>query len=377
MKPLDNARSMSASHLTNRGSQLVVSDLFVQYRGKLRPHVLQGLTFALQANTVGCLLGPSGCGKTTALRAIAGFLPVQQGSVCLDGQILADHRTFTEPEDRGIGVVFQDFALFPHLTVAQNITFGLSHWPSHERKNRLDNMLELADLGSIAKRFPHELSGGQQQRVALARALAPEPRLLLLDEPFSSLDPELRERLAQEVRLLLKATQTTALLVTHDQHEAFAMADEIGVMRNGKIEQWAQPYSLYHQPASQFVADFVGQGVFLKGHWDSDQRLIHVELGELPVNDAREIEAAIRAADASGDVKVLLRPDDIEHDDASPIQATVQRKAFRGAEFIYTLTLPSGAQILALVPSHHDHAIGESIGIRFKADHVVVFPLTD
>jgi iron(III) transport system ATP-binding protein len=342
--------------------------------------VLNGLSFALERGTIGCLLGPSGCGKTTALRAIAGFLPVDSGQILLDGRLLSSANQKIDPEDRGVGVVFQDFALFPHLTVRQNIAFGLSKTTKNEAKQRIDELLALTAIEAIAERFPHELSGGQQQRVALARALAPSPALLLMDEPFSSLDPDLRERLAQEVRALLKAARTTALLVTHDQHEAFAMADRIGVMRAGRIEQWDTPYALYHQPASVFVADFIGQGVLLPGQLNvtqdaSQQASIKVELGSLPMQDSDEIIAAKRAANADGQLRVLLRPDDIEHDDDSPVRAQVLRKAFRGAEFIYTLRLPSGAELLALVPSHHNHDIGEHIGIRFNADHVVVFPL--
>lgn len=342
--------------------------------------VLNGLSFSLERGTIGCLLGPSGCGKTTALRAIAGFLPIDSGQILLDGRLLSAANQKIDPEDRGVGVVFQDFALFPHLTVRQNIAFGLSKAAKTEAKHRIEELLTLADIEAIADRFPHELSGGQQQRVALARALAPSPALLLMDEPFSSLDPDLRERLAQEVRTLLKAAQTTALLVTHDQHEAFAMADRIGVMRSGRIEQWDTPYALYHQPASEFVADFVGQGVLLRGQFTvaegaSTQASIKVELGSLPMHDTVEIMAAKQAANVDGQLRVLLRPDDVEHDDDSPVRAQVLRKAFRGAEFIYTLRLPSGAELLALVPSHHNHDIGEDIGIRFNADHVVVFPL--
>jgi iron(III) transport system ATP-binding protein len=342
--------------------------------------ILNGLSFTLERGSIGCLLGPSGCGKTTALRAIAGFLPVDSGQIQLNNRLLSAANQTIDPEHRGVGVVFQDFALFPHLNVRQNIAFGLSKVSQQIANQRIDELLSLAAIETIADRFPHELSGGQQQRVALARALAPSPALLLMDEPFSSLDPELRERLAQEVRLLLKAANTTALLVTHDQHEAFAMADRIGVMRSGRIEQWDTPYALYHQPASEYVADFIGQGVLLPGRLIEEQNAsspmsIKVELGSLPIHNQDEITAARQAANLEGRLRVLLRPDDVEHDDNSSVRAEVVRKAFRGAEFIYTLRLPSGAELLALVPSHHDHDIGEDIGIRFNADHVVVFPL--
>jgi iron(III) transport system ATP-binding protein len=225
--------------------------------------------------------------------------------------------------------------------------------------------LALVSLSGQGHKYPHELSGGQQQRVALARALAPRPHLLLLDEPFSNLDVELRERLSLEVRAILKETGTAAILVTHDQHEAFAVADVVGIMHAGCIEQWDTPYNLYHRPATRHVADFVGQGVFLPGRV-LGAASVDIELGTLGCRLPQDV-----AGDET--VDILLRPDDIMHDDAAPLQAEVVAKAFRGAEFLYTLQLPSGARVLSLVPSHHNHAIGEMIGIRLDVDHVVAF----
>lgn len=230
-------------------------------------------------------------------------------------------------------------------------------------------MRELAGQGG---KFPHELSGGQQQRVALARALAPKPHLLLLDEPFSNLDVDLRERLSLEVRDIIKQAGITAILVTHDQHEAFAVADEIGIMHQGRIQQWDTPYNLYHRPANRFVADFVGQGVFMQGDV-LNPRQVKIELGTLSGSIPTDCGMGCAACGKGCHVSVLLRPDDIVHDDASPTQAEVVSKAFRGAEFLYTLRLPSGVRVLSLVPSHHNHAIGEKIGIRLDVDHVVVF----
>jgi iron(III) transport system ATP-binding protein len=238
-------------------------------------------------------------------------------------------------------------------------------------------MLVLTGLEGSAEKFPHQLSGGQQQRVALARALAPKPRMLLMDEPFSSLDIELRERLAIEVRGILKREGMTAMIVTHDQHEAFAMADRVGVMADGAIAQWDTPYNLYHRPANRFVADFIGQGIFLPGTVLSDTK-VEIELGVLHGKIPTDCDAAGCAQCAhSCYVDVLIRPDDLVHDDESPMQAVVESKLFRGGDFLYTLTLPSGAQALSLVPSHHDHAIGERIGIRLAVDHVVAFRRTD
>jgi iron(III) transport system ATP-binding protein len=328
--------------------------------------VVRGLSFTTDSGAIGCLLGPSGCGKTTVLRCLAGFEHVQGGSIALSGRVVSEPGRIVPPEARRIGMVFQDYALFPHLCVAANVGFAFGRRPTPAQRRRVQEMLALVGLEDASGTYPHELSGGQQQRVALARALAPEPDLLLLDEPFSNLDIDLRERLSVEVRAIIKATGTTAILVTHDQHEAFAMADEIGIMHEGRIEQWDAPYDLYHQPSTRFIADFVGQGVFLPGIVAGPARVI-TELGEL------DTVAPLLAADGLA-VDLLVRPDDIVHDDAAPRQAEVVAKAFRGADFLYTLVLPSGSRVLSLVPSHHNHAIGEKIGIRLGIDHVVAFP---
>lgn len=330
------------------------------------PSVIRGFDFTLQQGEIACLLGASGCGKTTALRAIAGFLPIFEGEIRLDGQVVSRAGLQVPPEVRRIGVVFQDYALFPHLNVGRNIAFGLRYLGRKAASERVKEMLELVGLEHLDERFPHELSGGQQQRIALARALAPAPRLLLLDEPFSNLDVDLRERLSLEVRDILKRSGTTAILVTHDQNEAFAMADRIGVMRDGCIEQIDLSYTLYHQPATRYVADFVGMGVFLKGRIHCAGQL-STELGIL------KLEGALANSACGRELDVLIRPDDIVHDDHSKQTATVIRRAFRGAQFLYTLRLDSGDQVMALVPSHHDHPPGSRIGIRLELDHVVAF----
>jgi iron(III) transport system ATP-binding protein len=338
-----------------------------------RKQVPKDVNISLKAGQIGCLLGPSGCGKTTALRLIAGFERLESGAIYLDGKAVSHPGAQVPPEKRRVGLVFQDFALFPHLTVAANIGFGLGQAKGADREHRIREMLDLVGLVREAAAYPHQLSGGQQQRVALARALAPRPRLLLLDEPFSSLDVDLREKLALEVRDILNQEGITALLVTHDQHEAFAMADKVGVMHEGVIQQWDSPYKLYHQPANRFVADFVGQGVLLPGVVMSAHQ-VKIELGPLQCTKAGGKEGGDCLGFGIGaEVEVLIRPDDILHDDASPLQAEVERRAFRGAELLYTLRLPSGARVLTQVPSHHDHAIGEKIGIRLDVDHVVAF----
>jgi iron(III) transport system ATP-binding protein len=342
---------------------LIVENISQAYGDKV---VLSGLSFRLPAGSIGCLLGPSGCGKTTALRCVAGFEDVADGRILANGQVLSRPGETVAPERRGMGMVFQDYALFPHLNVADNVAFGLKGLSAAERRRRADEVLEVVGLAAQGGVYPDELSGGQQQRVALARALAPRPGLLLLDEPFSSLDVGMRVRLGSEIRDILKQLGITALLVTHDQAEAFAVADEIGVMRDGRLEQWDSAYNLYHRPASRFVAEFVGEGSFIPGQVETDGR-VSVELGRLDAPEGNGL--------APGDeVEVLLRPDDVVHEDGSQTDALVLRKAFRGASILYTLGLPSGQRVLALVPSHHDHRVGERIGIRLEADHVVVFP---
>lgn len=362
------------SAIPDSSAYLKVEAIRVGYQlGRQTHEIVHQLSFALPRGEIACLLGQSGCGKTTVLRAIAGFEPLMDGRIILGGKELSNAQYTAAPETRQVGVVFQDYALFPHLSVGDNIGFGLRTLSTTERHARITKLLALVGLASQEKKFPHELSGGQQQRVALARALAPQPDLLLLDEPFSNLDVDLRERLASEVRDILKEIGTTAVLVTHDQHEAFAIADQIGVMQNGAIVQWDSAYNLYHRPATRFVADFIGLGVFTSGTIDAGQQTVNIELGALPLCHGMES----CDANAQGQVDVLLRADDVVHDDSSPLQAEVVRKAFRGADFLYTLKLPSGQQLLALVPSHHDHAVGERIGIRLEADHVVTFSKTD
>jgi iron(III) transport system ATP-binding protein len=350
-------------------NQLEVQGLHHGYNGT---EVVRGLDFTLPQGAIGCLLGPSGCGKTTVLRCIAGFEAIRAGSIRLNGILVSGPGAMLPPERRHIGMVFQDYALFPHLPVERNIAFGLHAVPPAQRDARVRELAELAGLAEVLRSYPHELSGGQQQRVALARALAPRPELLLLDEPFSNLDVALRERLSLEVREIIKASGATAVLVTHDQHEAFAMADEIGVMREGRIVQWDSAYNLYHRPANRFVADFVGQGVFLPAKV-LNSRQVEIELGVLEGDVPTACQVGCDACGKGCLTDILLRPDDVMHDDTAPTRAEVVHKAFRGAEILYTLRLDSGRKVLAMVPSHHNHALGERIGIRLDVDHVVAF----
>lgn len=352
---------------------LEVSQLQVHYPNRPTPAVA-GVSFGLRAGDIGVLIGPSGCGKTTLLRAVAGLEHASAGEIKLAKVTVSSVNTFVPAESRRIGMVFQDYALFPHLDVAHNVAFGIHHLPKAERMARVAEVLELVDLPDTAKRYPHELSGGQQQRVALARALAPKPQLLLLDEPFSNLDVDLRERLAHELRAILKKANATALFVTHDQLEAFAIGDVIGVMHEGKLHQWADAYTLYHRPATRFVADFIGHGVFAKAQVElhDDDGGLHKHV-VTPLGELHDISPAVLEALPVGECDVLLRADDIVHDDNAPTKAQIIRKAFRGSEFLYTLKLKTGETVVAHVPSHHDHQLGEWIGIRAEVDHVVTF----
>ena len=349
---------------------LQIDQVEVRYPGAARAAV-QGASLALNAGDIGVLIGPSGCGKTTLLRAVAGLEHVSSGEIRLASELVSSARVDVPPEQRRIGMVFQDYALFPHLDVARNVGFGLRHLNAADRASRVAQVLALVDLAGSEQRFPHELSGGQQQRVALARAMAPAPRLLLLDEPFSNLDVDLRERLAHELRGILKNAGATALFVTHDQLEAFAIGDQIGVMHDGRLHQWDDAYSLYHRPATRFVADFIGHGVFVPARIVHDAAGTHVQT---PLGELRDhAECPLPEAYPDGRCDLLLRADDIVHDDHAPVKARIVRKAFRGSEFLYTLQLASGETVLAHVPSHHDHHVGEWIGIQPEVDHVVVF----
>jgi iron(III) transport system ATP-binding protein len=324
--------------------------------------VIRGLNFSLGQGEIGCLLGASGCGKTTALRAVAGFESIDEGEIHVGGRLVSSPGRMTPPEKRSVGMVFQDHALFPHLTVAGNVSFGLRRLSAEQRRDRIQSLLELTGLSGLDERFPHELSGGQQQRVALARALAPEPSVLLMDEPFSNLDTRLRRRMGEEVRGMLKARGTTTLLVTHDQQEAFALADRIGLLKDGRMLQWDSPYQLYHRPASRYVAAFTGRGSYLVAKVQGED-LIHA-LGRSPLPEERP---------RGEEVALLIRPDDIRPDPTGR-RARVVARQFQGADILYRLRLEGGEEVTALFPSHDDFEVNASIGVELDAQHLVLFP---
>lgn len=330
-----------------------------------RPAV-QGISFSAREGEILCLLGPSGCGKTTILRAIAGFEPVRSGHLFLSGQLMSSPDVTVPTENRHVGMVFQEYALFPHLRVQDNIAFGLRHLARSERAVRVQEMLRLTGLEGFERRYPHELSGGQQQRVALARALVQNPVVLLLDEPFSNLDPDMAGRMRQELHDLLRRTKTTTVLVTHDHDEAFAMADRIAVLNQGRLEQFDTPEMTYHMPATPFVADFVGQADFIPG--TVSQGMVHTELGEFP--------DTIECKDGTA-VVVMIRPDDIHLVPTKGAQARVLSRQFHGSENLYTVSLPSGQIVHSSQGSTSIYQAGTTVEIRVLATHTVLFRRED
>ncbi|WP_323752420.1 ABC transporter ATP-binding protein [Marinobacter sp.] len=344
---------------------LNVNNLSVGYGGEA---VVKNINFALSHGDIGCLLGPSGCGKSTILRALAGFLPIDQGEISLQSQVISQPGRSVPPEKRKIGMVFQDYALFPHLSIADNVGFGLKSLSKSERQQKVTELLNLVHLQDLANNFPHELSGGQQQRVALARALAPEPTLILLDEPFSNLDTDLRRRLSLDVREILKTLGISAILVTHDQQEAFAMCDQVAVLRDGRIQQWDVPFNLYHEPANRFVASFVGQGGFIPGKVLGPDA-IESELGVIHGNRAYNWKAGTL-------VDILIRPDDIVHDAESELKPKVVEKTFAGTSTLYRFRCSEDTEFEALFRSHLDFNLGEQVPVRVEADHLIAFERT-
>lgn len=327
--------------------------------------VVKDLSLELAAGEIACLLGPSGCGKTTTLRAIAGLEPVTGGSIHIQGRQVSSRSRQLPPEKRGLGMVFQEHALFPHLTVADNVAFGLRKQPREQQRLRVSECLDRVRLSGMEDRYPHELSGGQQQRVALARALAPRPALLLLDEPFASLDLDLRRALARELGDILRQENVTALLVTHDQEEAFALADRVGVMHQGQLEQWDTPYNIYHAPANRFVAEFAGYGSFLRGEV-MDENTVRTSLGELTGRSNTALKPG-------SNVDVLLRPEDVIADESAHLALPITRRQFTGATILYHLRVGAAETLLCQTDSHTNVVEGDALHVRLATKHLVAF----
>lgn len=330
---------------------LTVTDLSLRFGDKC---VFEKVSFSLQKGQIACLLGHSGCGKTSVLRCLSGFETPQTGSITLGDCTLFDKNTQMPAHTRQIGMVFQDYALFPHLTVAQNIAFGIGRLSKTEQTKRVAELLELVDLTGLERRYPHELSGGQQQRVALARCLAPKPSLVLLDEPFSNLDVDLRANLSAQVRQLLKSQDVSAILVTHDQAEAFIMADVVGVMAESRLQQWDAPQVLYDKPATQVVAKFIGNGVLLD--YQVQNKAIITAFGRVP------------CAPSNSSGKVLIRPENVSL--SSYGDYLISDKKFCGSHWLYTLA--KGDEILiAQTDAHTAYPINHTVGATIHQGWVV------
>ncbi|GIV65676.1 MAG: ABC transporter ATP-binding protein [Chloroflexota bacterium] len=319
---------------------------------------VRDVTFHANEGEILAVVGPSGCGKTTTLRLIAGFERPDRGEIRMQGRLLSNEQTFVPPEKRQIGVVFQDYALFPHLTVYENVAFGLRRQPPQEVNQRVSEMLDLVGLIHLAKRMPHELSGGERQRVALARALAPRPQVLLLDEPFSSLDMDLRLKLREEVRRLLKGLQLTAVFVTHDQEEALFMGDRLAVMNQGVVQQFDLPERIFSQPVNPFVAEFMGNANFLPGRVVSEG--IETEIGLIPQRVPLP---------AGSSVELAVRADDIGFDLNGAANGVILSRVFKGVINVYKVRLHSGLVLEAFQPHYRYFPEGQPVRIFADAGH--------
>jgi iron(III) transport system ATP-binding protein len=309
------------------------------------------------------LLGPSGCGKTTILRLIAGLESPNSGEIFIGYSKVSASDTWIKPEKRGVGIVFQDYALFPHMTVFKNIAFGLRGCSKNEIRQKVMEMLELVGLSDMADRYPHELSGGQQQRIALARALAPSPKVMLLDEPFSNLDADLRLELRTETKRILKEKGTTTILVTHDQEEAFSLSDRIGVLNQGRLEQVGTPEEIYHLPATRFVANFVGRADFVSGRIEEGS--VISDIGVFKYDGAMSSTAV--------DVDLMIRPDDVGFTSDPSGDAVVVDAQFLGPEIIYRLRLSNDKIIHSIQPSTNIISVGSKVKISIDPAHIIVF----
>ncbi|NOI70434.1 ABC transporter ATP-binding protein [Vibrio campbellii] len=338
---------------------LSIKNLTCQYDDQT---VLESLSLEVEQGQIVCLLGASGCGKTTLLKAIAGLLPLSSGQMSLNCLTIDDGENWLPPEQRNIGMIFQDYALFPHLTVAENIAFGLKNETAQQKLLKVEEMLGLVHLKGYGDRYPHQLSGGQQQRVAIARSLAYKPDLLLLDEPFSNIDTQVRHELIREIRKIFKEQGVTAIFVTHSREEAFAFADKMAVMNHGVIEQYGTASELYYQPSSKFVADFLGGGSYLAAKRISDSEF-ETHLGMVEANAQQEIQVDAECA-------LLLRPQHVQiaADEESAVKVLEQH--FMGDHCRYVIDV-NGDRLLAT--STQALNVGDSVTVKVETQGVLAF----
>ncbi len=340
---------------------ITLEHVSLTYPGSTSPAITD-ISFSVCEGDLTAILGPSGCGKTTVLRVIAGFERPAHGHVVISGKSVASANTWVEAEHRGVGMVFQDYALFPHLTVLQNVAFGLRGVTPNSQREKIREVFALIGLEGFESHYPSALSGGQQQRVALARALAPRPAVLLLDEPFSSLDPDMTERMREELLEILERTGSTSILVTHDHEEALDMADNVAVLNTGRLEQLGTPDEIYHTPTTAFVADFVGQADFVPGQ---------VTEGKV-VTEVGIFENVGRLKDST-QVLVMIRPDDVRIQPCETASARILRRHFRGSENLYRILLPSGQLLYSSDSSTVIYPVGTNVVIHVETLHTIVF----
>ena len=343
--------------ISSKNFSLDIHGLSVHYGDRA---VFESLDLQVGSDELLCLLGPSGCGKSTLLRAIAGFQPIESGEIKLRDRVLVNEKVSIPAEQRHIGMMFQDIALFPHLNVVENLEFGLFNLSASDRSQRVNELIRRVGLNGLEQRYPHQLSGGQQQRVALSRAIAPKPSILLLDEPFSGLDASLREELVPEIAQLLKREGIGAILVTHDQTEAFSFADKIAVMHKGALVQVASPYEIYHQPKTKFVAKFTGGGSLLEL---DKSNAIHAEL----------VTGVISTTEFETASTLFIRPEEIVIDSESEVKGVISQRRFQGSHTLYEIQLDDGQRLLSLSLENQHLSLQDSVGLVYKSNSPVLF----